>query len=82
MAKKSTSTLGWISNGVGSRNRAGIVSLCWALMRPYLECCIQFWSPHSKDIEGLKQVQRRATKVGKMENGKKEKGERGKGNEK
>ena len=41
-----------------------IVSLCSAHMRSHLEYCIQAWgSLPKKDVELLKQVQRRATKI-------------------
>jgi len=41
-----------------------ILPLHSALMRPHLESCIQLWSPqHSKDMDLLKQIQRRATKM-------------------
>jgi len=48
--------------------RQGFLPLYSALVRPYLESCIQLWSPqHSKDMDLLKWVQRRATRPGWME---------------
>jgi len=63
-AQKANHTLGCIKGSVASRSREGIPHLCSALMRPHLQSCIQLWSlQHRKDMDLLKQVQSRATKM-------------------
>jgi len=63
-APKGNCTLGCTKSSVDSRLREGILPLYSTLVRPHLESCIQLWSPqHMKDMDLLKQVQRRATNM-------------------
>ena len=63
-AQKVNCIMGCMKRSVTSRLREVILPLNSTLVRPHLEYCIQFWSPqHKKDMELLKQVQRRVTEM-------------------
>ena len=63
-AQKANRILGCIKQSMASRAREVILPLCSALLRPHLEYCVQMWSPqHRRDVDLLKYIQGRATKM-------------------
>ena len=64
VVKKAYGMLAFIGRGIEFKNRQVMLQLYRALVRPHLEYCVQFWSPHyQKDVDALERVQRRFTRM-------------------
>ncbi|CAM4662815.1 unnamed protein product, partial [Caretta caretta] len=64
LVKKANGILGCISRSIASRSREMIIPLYSALVRPNLECYVQFWAPHYRmDVDKLERVLQRAMKM-------------------
>ena len=63
-ASNGNQILGMIRRNRTYKEKGLIVPLYKAIVRPYLEYCIQAWRPYlRKDIDMLEKVQRRTTKL-------------------
>ncbi len=63
-AGKDNTMMGFISRNFSFKNKDVILHLYISLVRPHLECAVEFWAPHHlKDIAKLQAVQRRTAKM-------------------
>ena len=63
-ASKGNQILGLIRRNITYKGKKLIIPLYKAIVRPYLDYCIQAWRPYrKKDIDTLERIQRRATEI-------------------
>ena len=63
-AQKANHTPGCIKRNATSRSKEVILALYSALVRSYMEYCVQFWAPQfKKDRDLLEGIQWRASKM-------------------
>lgn len=63
-AHKADHIMGCIKRGMTSNSKEVILPLYHTLVRPHLDYCVQLWcSQHTKEVDLLEQVQRRAMKL-------------------
>ena len=63
-ANEANKRLGMINRNFKCKAREVILPLYKSIVRPHLDYCGQAWRPHyRKDIDKLKKVQRRATRM-------------------
>ncbi|GAB0185893.1 mitochondrial enolase superfamily member 1 [Grus japonensis] len=64
VAQKANGVLGCIKKSVVNGSKEVLLPLYFALVRPHLEYCVQFWAPEfKKDRELLERVQQRVARM-------------------
>lgn len=63
IAANKDNILGCTRKIIANKSRDVIVALCSALMKPHMECCVQFWvSQYKRYMDILERVQQFVTK--------------------
>lgn len=63
-AKVANNILDCFRESTPRRLRDVTLTLCSALAKPHMKCCVQFWAPqHKKDMDIVEQVHQRVIKI-------------------